>query len=426
MKYFTNTLRIILQKLLFFGSRFLRYLIYSVVTGIIVGLVGSAFHHCMSAATMLRQTYTWLIYLLPAGGLLIIGNNYLLRDKSPQGTSLVLNAIHNQENVPIKTAPLIFIDTVLTHLFGGSAGREGAALQLGGSLGGFIATCSRADKTNRKILILCGMSAAFSALFGTPIAASVFVLEVVNVGVLYYTALVPCVLSAVIAFLVARALNVAPEVFSLSGVPELSALVSGKVIIFAFLCALVSILFCKLLQLAKHTLTKYFRNPFLRIFAGGLIVVALTLLIQSRDYLGTGMSVIGRCINDGYVPVAPAFLLKIVFTAITLGAGFCGGEIVPSFFIGAAFGATVGGLFGFEPSFAAAVGMLCVFCGVTNCPIASLLIGFELFGYSGAILFFIAIAVSYLASGSVSLYSTQKIADPKFGAEFEKRNPGDD
>lgn len=409
-------------KIIQFSSlSFLKYIAFSVIIGVVVGLVGAAFYHCMHFAAGLRDTYSWILYFLPVGGLLIVGDNYLFKDRAPQGTNLILKSIRDEEHIPLKVAPIIFIDTVLTHFFGGSAGREGAALQLGGSIGSSIGKCFKSNKLNRKILTLCGMSAAFSALFGTPLAAAIFALEVVNVGAIYYSALVPCALSSVIAYLVAQALNVAPELFTVTGIPELGALSMGKVIVLAFIAALVSILFCKLLHLVKHALTKYLPNPFVRIFVGGLIIIILTFIIGSRDYLGAGMNIIEHCITGGEAPIAPAFILKIIFTAVTLGAGFCGGEIVPSFFIGAAFGAVFGPLLGLEVSFAAAIGMLCVFCGVTNCPVSTLLIGFELFGFNGAALFFIAIAISYLVSGRESLYSTQNIVDPKFGVEFSEK-----
>ena len=413
---FLNYLKLIQFSLL----SFLKYIAFSVIIGVVVGLVGAGFYHCMHFATGLRDTYSWILYFLPIGGLLIVVDNYLFKDRAPQGTNLILKSIRDEEHIPLKVAPIIFIDTVLTHFFGGSAGREGAALQLGGSIGSSIGKLFKSTKLNRKILTLCGMSAAFSALFGTPLAAAIFALEVVNVGAIYYSALVPCALSSVIAYLIAQALNVAPELFTVTGIPELGALSIGKVILLALVAALVSIVFCKLLHLVKHAFTKYLPNPFVRIFVGGLIIIALTFIINSRDYLGAGMNIIEHCITGGEAPIAPAFLLKIIFTAITLGAGYCGGEIVPSFFIGATFGAVFGPLLGLEVSFAAAIGMLSVFCGVTNCPVSTLLIGFELFGFSGAALFFIAIAVSYLVSGRESLYSTQKIVDPKFGVAFKE------
>ncbi|MBQ9764598.1 MAG: chloride channel protein [Lachnospiraceae bacterium] len=418
-------IRAFFKKIKFVSVHFFQYIIFAIVIGILVGLVGSAFYHCMHYATVLRETYSWILYLLPLGGLLIVGDNYLFKDKTPQGTNIILKSIRNKEHIPLKVAPTIFIDTVLTHLFGGSAGREGAALQLGGSIGSFIGNCFHSTKLNRRILTLCGMSAAFSALFGTPLAASIFALEVVNVGAIYYSALVPCVLSSVIAHLVAKSLNVAPELFNVSGIPELNAVSIIKVIVLALLAGIISIIFCKILHLVKHALTKHLPNPFIRIFVGGLLIILLTLILNSRDYLGAGMNIIERCITENSAPETSAFLLKIVFTAITLGAGFCGGEIVPSFFIGATFGAIIGPLLGLEVSFSAAIGMLCVFCGVTNCPISTLIIGFELFGFTGVALFFIAICISYLLSGNESLYSTQAIVNPKFGIEYGSQDNED-
>ena len=342
----------------------IKCVIFSIVVGIVAGSCGTAFYFALSVVTDFRMKYPWLIYFLPIGGLAIVGLYHLCKDDNDTGTNLVISAIHSGDKVPFKMAPLIFVSTLITHLFGGSAGREGAA---------------------------------FSALFGTPMAAAIFSMEMISVGVMYYIALVPCVISSLIAHGIASYFNVTNEFFAIENIPDFTILNSVKISALAILCALVSILFCVVLHSGEALYKKYLPNKYTRVFIGGCFVIIATMLVGNQTYNGTGMSVIQSSIDGSVRP--EAFLLKIIFTALTLGAGFKGGEIVPSFFIGATFGCLFGNLTGFEPSLCAAVGMISLFCGVTNCPITSLLISFELFGYDGMPYFLLAIPFSYILSG---------------------------
>lgn len=397
----------------------LRWILFAVLSGIVIGFVGTAFYYGMQAVTGIRMAHPWLIFLLPAGGLAIVGLYHLLHDEKDTGTNLVLSAIHSNDNIPLRMAPLIFISTLITHLFGGSAGREGAALQLGGSIGNSLGKLFRFDDKDQHIMIMCGMSASFSALFGTPMAAAIFSMEVVSVGIMHYAALVPCVIAALISHGIAGYFGIAPESFDLGILPAFnpkSAIIIG---ILAVFCAFLSMLFCIILHETEHLYKRFFKNPYLRAVVGGAIVIALTLLVGNQDYNGTGMNVIEQCIEGNVFPLA--FLLKMIFTAATLGAGYKGGEIVPSFFIGASFGCLFGNLIGFSPALCAAVGMGAVFCGVTNSPITSLLICFELFGFSGMPYYLIAIALSYMMSGYYGLYSSQKIIYSKYKTEYINR-----
>lgn len=397
-----------------------KWILFAVLSGIVIGFVGTAFFYGMQIVTDCRSNHPWLIFFLPAGGVAIVGLYYLLHDEKDTGTNLILSAIHSNENIPLRMAPLIFISTLITHLFGGSAGREGAALQLGGSIGNALGKLFRFDDKDQHIMIMCGMSASFSALFGTPLAAAVFSMEVVSVGIMQYAALVPCVIAALIAHGIAVYFGITPESFDLGILPSFSPKTAILIGILAVLCALVSILFCTILHTAERLYKQFFQNAYLRVLAGGCIVVALTMLVGNQNYNGTGMDMIGQCISTGVVfPLA--FLLKMLFTAATLGAGYKGGEIVPSFFIGATFGCLFGGLVGLSPALCAAVGMGAVFCGVTNSPITSLLICFELFGFEGMPYFLIAIALSYMMSGYYGLYSSQKIIYSKYKAEYINR-----
>ena len=393
-----------------------KWVIFAILVGTIVGLCGSAFYFGMSYVTFLRTAHPWLILLLPAGGLVIVGLYHLFHDEKDTGTNLVISAIHSGDELPFRMAPLIFISTLITHLFGGSAGREGAALQMGGSIGNALGRLFRFDEKDKHVMIMCGMSAAFSALFGTPMAAAIFPMEMVSVGVMYYIALVPCVISSLVAHGIAVSFGVSNELFLIGEVPAFGILSSVKISVLAILCALVSILFCVILHQTGHLYKKLFKNPYLRVFAGGCLVVLLTCLVGSQSYNGTGINIIENCINGTVRP--EAFLLKIIFTALTLGAGYKGGEIVPSFFTGAAFGCLFGNLLGFSPTLCTAVGMTSVFCGVTNSPITSLLISFELFGYDGMPYFLLATAFSYMLSGYFGLYRSQKIVYSKYKTNY--------
>ena len=400
-----------------YAKTFIKWLICSAIIGITCGAVGTAFHYSVEYVTQFRSGHSWIIFLLPAAGLLIV---FLYRAggiKHDKGTNLVIGSIRNPEyNVPFRMAPLIFITTVITHLFGGSAGREGAALQIGGSLGASIGKLIKMDDNDKHIMTLCGMSAVFAALFGTPVTAALFSVEVISIGILYYSALVPCILSATISYAITEKFHITPTYFILNQVPEMSLATGIRVIILSVAAAVLSILFCMSMQVIGKTFKKYLKNQYLRILVGGVLLVLLTLAVRCNDYNGAGMNIIEQAIHGTAKP--EAFILKLLFTCITIGCGFRGGEIVPSFFIGATFGCTLGGWIGLDPGFGAAMGLVCLFCGVVNCPLASLVLSIELFGASGILLFAIGCSVSYMLSGYYSLYSEHKIIYSKLRPHY--------
>lgn len=397
-------------------AAFLRWLLIAVLTGGTVGLMGTALYFSVRWATAFRQESGWIVWLLPAGGALIVLLYRLCGVEKSQGTNLILLAVRSPEPVPLKMAPLIFVSTVLTHLFGGSAGREGAALQLGGSLGFQLGRLFRLNEKDLHIMTMCGMSAGFAALFGTPVTSAVFAMEVVSVGVMYYAALVPCAVSALLAMWIARSLGAVPELNTAVAVPALQPGPFLQVTALAALCAAVSAAFCFLLHQTGKLYKKYIPNPYLRAAAGGVLVLLLMLAAGTRGYLGAGMEVIAAALRGSARP--EAFALKMLFTAITLGAGFKGGEIVPCFFVGATFGCAAGSLLGLSPAFGAALGLVSVFCGVTNCPLTAIVLSVELFGAQGIPFYLLAAAVSYMLSGYSGLYSRQKILYSKYKPEF--------
>lgn len=398
---------------------FIKWSALALVIGSVAGAAGTIFSMGVSWATGFRLSHPSMLFFLPVSGLLIVWMYHSFHEEGNRGTNMVIDAISSNERVTPATGPLIFFSTILTHLGGGSSGREGAALQLGGSIGNSFGEWFKLDERDKKIAIMCGMSAVFSALFGTPVAAAIFSLEVVSIGVLYYAALVPCVFSAFLAVGIARAAGLEGEHFPVEMIPALDLKAMGLLVLLGILCAAVSILFCVLLHTAEHAYRKYFPDARVRILAGSFLFIALTLLSGTRDYCGSSMGLIESSI-EGSVRYE-AFLMKMLFTAVALGAGFKGGEIVPTLCVGAALGCAFGEITGFAPSLCAACGMAALFAGVTNCPITSLVIALELFGYEGMEYFSIIIAVAFALSGYYGLYASQKFVYSKTRTEFINR-----
>ena len=338
------------------------------------------------------------------------------KNADDRGTNTVLYSVRSEEGIPFKMAPLIFVSTAITHLFGGSAGREGAAVQLGGSIANKLGKLFRLGENSRHMIVMCGMSAGFSALFGTPLAAAFFSLEVVSVGIMHYSALVPCVTAALTGHYVAKLCQLPPEVFPVADAPAIAPLPFLQILALAAGAGIVSILFCTVLHKTEHIYEKYIKNQYLRIAIAGSLIVGLSMLLGNQ-HLGSGMGIIEHIFHTGSTQWY-TFLLKMLFNALTLGAGFKGGEIVPSLCIGAAFGCVIAPLLGLPMEIAVACGMIGVFCGVTNCPITALLIAFELFGFAGMPWYLTTVAVSYLLSGYGGLYGKQKIVCSKTQLSF--------
>ncbi|MCI8916395.1 MAG: chloride channel protein [Oscillospiraceae bacterium] len=394
-----------------------QWLVLSGLTGLACGGAGAAFTWCVARAAALRGAHPWLLFLMPLAGLAIVWAYRRAGMENDSGTNQIIASVRGGERPPVRLAPLIFLSSALTHLTGGSAGREGAALQIGGSISAGIGRLLRLGERSVNTIIQCGMAGLFSALFGTPLTATVFALEVVNVGHFRYAALFPCLLSALIADGVPRALGLPGEAYRLSGLPELGPASLLRCGALAILAALVSIAFCVLMHQAGYLYKRYLPNQYLRAAAGAALVILLTLAEGSGDYNGAGGHIIELAV-EGQVRVPWAFGWKMLFTALTLGAGFRGGEIVPTLFIGSTFGCAVGPLLGLDPAFGAAVSMIALFCGVVNCPMASIFLAVELFGGEGLLFFALAGSLSFLVSGRYSLYASQNIVYSKLEARL--------
>lgn len=403
-----------------FGLRVLfKWILFGTLTGLVVGAAATAFYYALRFATDFRSAHPLMILGLPVGGVLIVALYHFM--KNDLGTNVVLAAIHKDEKIPGRMAPMIFIATFLTHFFGASAGREGAALQLGGSISAQLGRLLRVNPEDRHIVIMCGMSAGFSAIFGTPMASAVFAMEVISIGIMHYSALVPCVFASLIASIFSKRLGVVAESFYVPIIPEFNVEHFIKMIFLSIFFGILSAAFCLMLRGTGKLYKKLFKNAYIRILAASGIIILLTALLRTTDYMGAGMNIIEHSFEESARP--EAFLMKMIFTGLALGAGFKGGEIVPSFFIGATFASVAGPLIGLPLALSSACGMLGVFCGVTNCPITSLLIGFELFGFQGMPYYLVAVSVSYMMSGYHGLYKEQKIVYSKYQTRFINRNP---
>lgn len=393
----------------------LQWFFLAIPTGLICGLVGTLFHLSVERVTELRADQPWLLFLLPAAGLLITAL-YKATKCEGVGTNNVIRAVQSGEPVSILLVPAIFFGTVLTHLCGGSAGREGAALQMGGSIGWNVGTLLHLKDHDRRTATISGMAAFFSALFGTPLTAALFAMMVEDVGLTFTSAFVPAFTSALIAYGCSLAFGIAPTHFAITA-PELTVWTAFLVILLGFACAAVSRLFCGLLHFMEHKVPQLLPNPWLRVFVGGVAVIAFSYLFGVGRYNGAGMGVITAAVEQGEA-LPWDFLCKIFLTALTLSCGFKGGEVVPSFFVGATFGCVFGPLLGLPAGFAAAVGLVSIFCGATNALIPSILMGFELFSGAGLELIALGCGICYMLSGHHGLYSSQTFVTNKLRSEY--------
>ena len=391
----------------YYLKAFLRWLFLGTLIGMIGGLLGAGFHHALHFVTHLRGENRWLIFLLPLGGLLSVGIYRILGLRNNRGTNEIVDSILDNRPVSPKVAPAIFLASSLTHLFGGSAGREGAALQLGGSVASLLGTALKLREKDRSVLIMSGMSAVFAGLFGTPLTATIFCMEFESVGTLFTPALLPCYLAAFVASRVSFALGVHPETFVLDTAVALDISNIGGFAILAVLVSVLGIAMCKLFHEAEHLAAHRLPNPFARIAVGGALITVMTLLVGDHRFNGAGMDMALNAVagNTQWYN----FLLKMLFTAITLAAGFKGGEIVPTFCIGATFGCFVGGLLGLDSGIAAAMGLIGLFCCATNSPLASIVLSVEMFGGANLYLFALVCVICFVLSGHSGLYASQII-----------------
>ncbi|OWZ84817.1 voltage-gated chloride channel protein [Natranaerobius trueperi] len=382
------------------------------IIGVFVGSTSALLLNVNDLLTEVRFENPQLILLLPIGGL-IIGFIYTkLGQGSGKGNNLVYEHVHyGQGGLPLRMGPIVFISTFITHLLGGSTGREGAAIQMGGSIAESVIRFFNIDFIDRKIFLMTGISAAFGSAFGTPLAGTIMGMEVVSQGKFKYEGLIPCFIGSFTGHFVTITLGVQHEHHVIKSVPPIDTITLDKVIVLSIVLALASILYSQMRHGIEKYSRKYLKNLMLRGFIGGTLIVALVYIIGTRDYLGRGLPFLDEAFVGQISPLA--FLAKILFTAITMGSGFRGGEVIPLFFIGATLGNTLSPIIGLPTSFLAALGLISVFCGGTNVPITAFIFSVESFQGQGATYFFMTCIISYILAGQHSVWPSQKLYEPK-------------
>ncbi|MCA9859836.1 MAG: chloride channel protein [Thermomicrobiales bacterium] len=387
-----------------------------IVVGAASGLASALFLLALEWATDEQTNNPWLLYLLPFAGVLIAWSYAGWGKAAAGGNNLLLDQIHaagGSNRVPLHMFPLVLGATILTHLFGGSAGREGTAVQMGGAIAGWLSRVLNVTGQHLRVMLMCGISGGFSSVFGTPLAGTVFGMEVVAMGGMRYDALIPCLIAAVVGDLVVRTVGVHHATYVVSaGFPEISAETVVPVVLAGIAFGLASLLFSEATATIEHVAKHLVPRPVWRTFLGGFVVILITLVYGTRAYNGLSLPLLADCFNGEAVPTF-AFMLKLVLTAVTLGVGFKGGEVTPLFVIGATLGVTLSGPLGLEPDTLAALGFVAVFAAAANTPIACVIMGAEIFGGSGIVFFGIAVFVAYTISGDRGIYHSQRILTSK-------------
>ena len=396
--------------LLFFT---IKWLFISGIIGLLSGSASALFLLWLDWATNYREQNNWIIALLPLAGLVIGYTYYNYGSDVVKGNNQLLEEIHNpKETVPLKMAPLVLLSTIITHLFGGSAGREGTAVQMGGSLSDQLTKVFNLRLRDRKLLLISGMSAGFASVFGTPLAGLVFGLEVFLVGGIRYNAILPALFAALVADWTCQSLGVVHTVYHIPFIPKFTPITMLYAVIAGLAFGLIARLFSIVMHWFQHQFLHYVKTPYLRPFFGGLIIAIAFYFIGTR-YAGLGIPVI----KQAFVEQLPYydFILKLLFTAFTLGCGFKGGEVTPLFFIGAALGNLLSLFIPLPLALLAGMGFVAVFAGASNTPIACTLMGLELFGIESGLFIAIACIVAYIFSGHSGIYGSQIIETPKHG-----------
>jgi H+/Cl- antiporter ClcA len=392
----------------------LKWIALGTLVGVLAGLSSAGFLFTLEHVTEFRVDHPWLLWLLPVAGLLVGLAYHYLGGTAGAGNNLIIDEIHEPRTwIPKRMAVLVYLGTEITHLVGGSAGREGTALQMSGSLTDAASRLLRLDREDRRIMLIAALSGGFGAVFGVPIAGFVFGLEVQSVGRLRYDAIVPALTASLVGDLVVRGVNVHHTATPALGAIDLTAGLVAKVALAGLAFGLTARVFAGLTHGLKRVFAANVAWPPLRPFIGGLAVIGLTELVGTRDYNGLSIPLITRSLAGGAGIVAGAFALKLLFTAVTLGAGFQGGEVTPLFVIGATLGVVLARLLGVPVEVLAAVGFVAVFAGAANVPLACTVMGAELFGADGLVLYAVACVIAYVFSSHRGIYTAQRLASAK-------------
>lgn len=399
------------QTFLFFA----KYVLLGTLIGLLVGSICAGFLVSLEKVTAWRLAQPWLLFLLPLGGVIVGYVYHVYGGNSIKGNNLILESIQDgKEVVPVRMSFLIWFATLVTHLLGGSAGREGTAVQMGGSIAEGVGKVFKISQSERRILLMCGISSGFGAVFGTPLAGTVFALEIAMIGIVTYQALLPCLVASLTGhFTVIYLWGVQHTHYSMGEIPTMSAFLLMKVVIASIAFGFVGMIFSTLIHTMKKLFQRYFHHYAWRSIIGGCAVILLVYVLGTRSYLGLGLPLLTDAFETDIDSLA--FMWKTLFTVVTLGSGFQGGEVTPLFIVGATLGHSLSLLLQISTPFLAGLGFVAVFGAAANTPLACIFMGIELFGGEGAIYIFIACVISYLFSGHQGIYSAQKVGYYKHG-----------
>ncbi len=391
-------------------------ILLAVPVGIASGLASALFLIALDIVTSWFGTYPWLLWLLPVVGAATAWAYSTIGKSAARGNNAILDQIHDADEagtVPLRMFPMILITTLATHLVGGSAGREGTAVQMGGAIAASLARLFRVGPEHLRVMLMCGVSGGFGSIFGTPLAGTVFAMEVLTLGGMRYDALIPCLVAALLGDLTVQLIGVEHTPYAItSPLPELGITPILVVALAGILFGLTSTAFSEGMLYLERWSKRLVTNPILRGAAGGLAVIALTLLFGTRIYNGLSLPLLAAPFDGEAVPTF-AFALKLLLTVVTLSFGFRGGEVTPLFVIGATLGATLAAPLGMPVDVLAALGFVAVFAAAANTPIACVLMGAELFGAESILWMGIAVFVAYAVSGDRGIYHAQRVVAPK-------------
>jgi H+/Cl- antiporter ClcA len=406
-------------------NHLLRWTLLTIPVSFIVGSLVALFLWLLEKATEIRWQHGWLLYLLPLAGILIYAVYKYLGKNAEAGNNLIMEEIHEPGGgVPSRMTPLVLATTIITHLFGGSAGREGTAVQMGGSMAALLGRWFKLNRQDLSILLMCGISAGFGAVFGTPVTGALFALEVLTIGRINYKALLPCLMASVLADFTCSAYGIHHTAYHITFKSVAASNISflhfdylllAKVILAGVFFGVAGYLFSELSHTIKNYSNRFIKIKWLIPVIGGIIIIGLTFALGTRDYLGlgvtnpdpNGVSIVSAFTAGGATYFS--WFWKILFTAITLGMGFKGGEVTPLFFIGATLGNTIAVLTGAPIDLMAGLGFIAVFAGATNTPIACTIMGVELFGGDYILYYAIACFTAYYFSGHTGIYLSQRL-----------------
>ena len=402
-----------LEKIKKNSSRLLQWIFICILTGVFSGSASAFFLVALEWVTQIRENNNWIIWLLPIGGL-VIGLGYHYWGKSVvKGNNLLLEEYENpQKIIPLKMAPLVLFGTLITHLFGGSAGREGTAVQMSGAIADQFTKLFQLDASERKTILILGISAGFASIFGTPLAGALFALEVVYFSKINFKSIFLSFLVAYIAYFTMELWHVNHTKYTIPFVPEMSFITLFWIVLVSVLFGLAAMLFSRSTHFWGNLFSKTISFPTLRPFVGGCFIALAVYFIGTTKYIGLGVPMIVDAFSNPNASYD--FLLKILFTGFTLGAGFKGGEVTPLFFIGATLGSTLSLIVPLPIALLAGMGFVAVFSGATHTPIACTVMGMELFGIESGIFIGLACSIAYFSSGSVGIYNAQIVKGAKY------------